>query len=161
MDLVSFETADEYRHFAKIMFRGNIVIVIVSQHANFEDDKLHNAHVHICKNMCLHIDCLLCSFIYSHTPRASSTIAMNYPIYKLLSTWSKYFCRQYHLYVDQWTKVQLPEQGLWVIQPPASQYQRLVLGWWEQEVINNNNNNCQALVPSPVPLDPNLNPDQS
>ena len=28
MDLVSFDTADEYRHFAKIMFRGNIVIVI-------------------------------------------------------------------------------------------------------------------------------------
>ena len=29
MDLVSFETPDEYRHFAKIMFRGNIVLVIV------------------------------------------------------------------------------------------------------------------------------------
>ena len=45
MDLVSFDSPDEYRHFAKIMYRGNNVTVIVSicppAHANFEDDKLH------------------------------------------------------------------------------------------------------------------------
>ena len=63
MDLVSFETADEYRHFAKIMFRGNIVIVIVSMLIL----RMINCTCTICTFICLHIFCFVALFTVTHS----------------------------------------------------------------------------------------------
>ena len=112
MDLVSFDSSDEYRHFAKIMYRGNNVkvIVIVSicppEHANLEDDKLH-----ICAFIFV-VSCFAMSLLVTHKV-PQTTIALHLPnLYAPLckNMMSEIiliilFCRQHHCHVDKWTQV--------------------------------------------------------
>ena len=117
MDLVSFESPEEYRHFALMLHRGK-TIFINYYHIWWYEDKYHLASP-------------------PRVGKTSSSVTVFSLCYLLrffllclrhlhFLKFSILFCRQYKLDLDVWEEVQLQEQGLWCCSAAADQHQRMV-----------------------------------